>query len=213
MKYAVRFQQPPSSPAPLWIGHSDWTRCLSGTAVRASRLRPPDTHWWLNGCVWARDDDLAWRRHVAGQRWRRDIRAGWFDGDKKDVRSPGPQTCCHWRGSGRAAEMWVTAAQMNNIPQPESPCTLFSYKEPIYYKYWHKAAQGSGFFCQSVNSEMFAAENSARVSLRVRSQNLMHEGLLWHFIWLLLYAAVSLLLYQAAVHTHRNQPSSAPVCR
>lgn len=114
---------------------------MSHLARRASRLCPPDTHWWLNGCVWVQDDDLAWWFHGAGQRWRRDIRAGWFDGDKKDVRSLGPQTCCHWRGLARVDEMWVTAARVHNIPQPQSPCTLFSNKEPIYYKYCHKAGQ------------------------------------------------------------------------
>lgn len=61
--------------------------------------------------------------------------------------------------------------------------------------------QDSRFCCQSMNSKMFSAENSAQVSLCVRSQCLMHEGLLWHFIWLLLYAAFFLLLYQASTHT------------
>lgn len=51
---------------------------------------------------------------------------------------------------------------------------------------------------------MFSAGNSARVSLCVRSQYLMHEGLLWLFIWLLLYAAFSLLLYQASTHTRES---------
>lgn len=51
---------------------------------------------------------------------------------------------------------------------------------------------------------MFSAGNSARVSLCVRSQYLMHEGLLWHFIWLLLYAAFPLLLYQASAHTRES---------
>lgn len=152
MKYAVCFQQLASLPALLWISQSDYTRCrlvVGGEGcVReqwASRLCLPDTHWWLNGCVWVQEDDLAWRRRHASQRWRADIRAGWFDGDKKDVWSLGPQSCCHWRGLGRADEMWVTAAQMHNIPQPKSPWTLFSYKEPIYYKYCHKAYRAVDF--------------------------------------------------------------------
>lgn len=111
----------------------------------ASRLFLPDTHWSLNGCVWVQDDDLGWCRRHAGQRWCADIRASWFDGDKKDAQSPGPQTCCHWHGLNRADEKWVTATQMHNIPQPKSCCTLFCYKEAIYYKYCHKTCRAVEF--------------------------------------------------------------------
>lgn len=91
------------------------------------------------------------------------------------------------------------------------PALFFSYREHIYYKYWHKAVQGSAYCCQSFNSEMFSAENSVWVSLCVRSLYLMHEGLLWHFIWLLLYPAFSLLLYLATSVT-QNQPRSTFLC-
>lgn len=108
----------------------------------------PLSAWHTLMAKWLRlmqDDDSGWRRRHAGQRWCADIRASWFDGDKKDAQSPRPQTCCHWHGLGRADEKWVTAAQMHNIPQPKSPCTPFCYKEAIYYKYCHKACRAVEF--------------------------------------------------------------------
>lgn len=74
-----------------------------GNALQASRLCSPDTNWWLNGHVWAQDADLAWRRLRAGHRWRADILAGWFDGDKKDTQLLGPQTSHQWPGRFGAA--------------------------------------------------------------------------------------------------------------
>lgn len=164
MKYATLSQQLASLPTLAGISQSDYTWCrgccgerlrvrTSHLAQRASRLCLPDTHWWLNGCVWVQDDDLAWHCRHADERWRADIRAGWFDGDKKDAWCLGPQTCCHWRGLCGVDEMWVTAAQMHNIPQPKRLCTLFSHKEPIYYKYCHKAYGAVDFCCQSTDSK------------------------------------------------------------
>lgn len=135
-------------------------------APRASRLCLPDTHWWLNG--WVQDDDSAWRRCHAGQRWRADIRAGWFDGDIKDAQGLGPQTSCHWHGPGRADEMWVTAAQMHNILQPKSPWTLFSFKDSIYYKYCHKTRRAMDFFFLPVHElrDVFSWKHHPGVTMR-----------------------------------------------
>lgn len=156
MKYAARLQQLVSSPIRvkrLEFGAGSYSGCAGMHPSRTVSFTPLSaclSVWhtlmakWLR--LWLQDDDSAWRRRHAGQRWRADIRAGWFDGDKKDTQGLGPQTSCHWRGLGWADEMWVTAAQMHNIPQPKSPWTLFSFKEPIYYKYCHKAYRAVDFF-------------------------------------------------------------------
>lgn len=176
MKYAVCFQQLVSLPSllldqPKWL-HSMRACCRGGRlCVRTSHLLPwasrlclPDTHWWLNGCVWVQDDDLGWRRRHAGQRWCADIRASWFDGDKKDAQGPGPQTCCHWHGLGWADEKWVTATQMRNILQPKSPCTLFCYKEAIYYKYCRKAC-GAVEFVASLRTQLLSWKQCPSVTM------------------------------------------------
>lgn len=167
------------------LSNSGWSYCIKcrfvvvGSALWASRLCLPDTHWWLNGCVWVQDDDLAWRRRRAGQRWRADIRAGWFDGDKKDTQSLGPQTSCHWHGLGRADKMWVTPAQMHNIPEPKSPWTL-QFQSPFTINTHKGTAQCIFFFKTSPQIQRcFQLE---AVSLCARCQSLMHEELLWHFM-------------------------------
>lgn len=208
-------------PYQLWV---KWLRLAQACsrvptrillAPRASRLCLPDTHWWLNGCVRAQDDDLAWRRRHAGQRWRADIRAGWFDGDKKDARSLGPQTSCHWHGLGTADEMRVTAAQMHSIPQPKSPWTVFSFKDPIYYKYCHKAYRTVGlfffFFASPWTQRCFQLETAPKCHcVSEASTSCMKDCCDISYGYY--YTLPSLCCYIRQALTLRNQPSTVSVC-
>lgn len=183
----------------------------SHLAQWASRLCLPDTHWWLNGCVWVQDDDLAWRRRHAGQRWRADIRAGWFDGDKKGRAEPRAADFLSLARSGQSGWRWVTAAQMHNIPQPKSPCTLFSYKEPIYYKYCHEAYRAVDFVASPWTQRCFQLETAPECHyVSEASTSCMKDCC--DFSYGYYYMLPSLCCYIRQALTLGNQPSTGSVC-
>lgn len=195
-------------PTTAALSKSGWSYCIKcrfvvvGSAPWASRLCLPDTHWWLNGHVWVQDDDLAWRRRRAGQRWRADIRAGWFDGDKKDTQSLGPQTSCHWHGLGQADKMWVTPAQMHNIPEPKSPWTL-QFQSPFTINTVIKVQRSVFFFFfKPVHKLKDVSSWKQCHCVPDASPSCLKNGC--DISWLLLYASSSLFLYKARAHTQES---------
>lgn len=79
---------------------------------------------WL--CVWTCDDDLAWRRRQCRPQMMLTFGAGWFDGDKKDVHSPGLQTSCHWwnMSDGTSNAQHLSTKESLNSSLTKTPFTI-----------------------------------------------------------------------------------------
>lgn len=149
----------------------------------------------------------------AGHRWRADIRdAGWFDGDKKDARGLRPRTSCHWRGQRGDDEMWVTGAQMHNIPQPRGPWTLFRYKEPIYYKYCHQAYGAVDSVASPWTRGCFRLETAPECHRVSEAATSCMKGCC-DISYGYYYRLPSLCCYIRQAVTLGNQPSAVSVCR